>query len=613
MANEIDITIKATDKASATMKAVAAQTDVMASATMRMSQASQLATNITNTLQQAVQTYNQVIASTVGTTAAYSAEVSKLSRLTGETTEETSRVIQVFDDFGVSTGALTMAARKLSQDGLSPSVETLAQLSDQYNALAPGSERVAFLMDKFGRSGLDMARAMEQGGDALRQLAAEQSGSLILTQSQTAAYEAWTLSVDAAEDATASIAAAIGNALTPAVTDFNNQWAEGLTGWAQFISGATGAIGELQREDEILRLTAEALDAQGLAMNRNSRHAGAMTVATQEQRDAALATATAQWDLAHSSEAVTVANIDQGESEEDLAKAEAERVKAIEALTAKNQEYLSWVSQVAGVEQSNADTMAGLQEERLKLQEKYNALMAQGYRATGEGTKLGGVIGELAALDAKMADSAAKYEESINQMIAADLLKQLSTGGLTDAETAYYQKISLEMGLITQEQIDRANEVKAKVDELMAGFPGETPVPEAGQPGFGAAFSAALAGQAGAEAPTPPVVASAQAGVDLGVAGASFTTEERKRLEEGGLAWTDYSTKVQRGVADAIVMYDQWFERLSNLPPVIEVEVRQTIVAPPPATPTSQQVSAVTLTAPAIYITGGTIYAEGVL
>ncbi len=54
-----------------------------------------------------------------------------------------------------------------AKDGIEPSIENLAKLSDEYLALAPGMERTQFLMDRFGRSGDEMGKLLEKGRDFL--------------------------------------------------------------------------------------------------------------------------------------------------------------------------------------------------------------------------------------------------------------------------------------------------------------------------------------------------------------------------------------------------------------------------------------------------------------
>jgi hypothetical protein len=559
MASDVDITIKATDEASRVIEGVADETDDLsqatkknaasardgANATQKLSQASQLAGNVFSQLQQIQQAYNQVVAETIGKTAAYAAEVSSLSRITGQSAQETSRVIQVFDDMGVSTSALQAATKKLSADGISLNIESLAALADEYTALAPGAERADFLTQKFGKSGLDMARAMEQGGDALRAMAAEQSGSLIMTDKLVAMYQKWDESVDGTEDASASIAAALGNVLTPAVTEFNKRWAEGLNGWAAFITGASNAAQIETRMTEILK-------EQGLAVESNRFTTNGMVVATKEQIAAAKEQATTE----HYATGKTKENT---QSNKENAEALAARQAALEAMTAANQEWLGLLGQVSSLEQSNAETMAGLDEQRAAAVEKINTLRAQGYQDESAGSVLGDAIGELAAVDEKIAETSANYQDNINQMIAADVLKRLSVDGLTDAETAYFEKVQLNMGLITEEQIAQAEAIRAAAAELAAAAPGA----EAAAPAEDT-FLAAYKAQA-----DEVIVQKDEVKAVFDESQKAFedaAMSEREMVTGNAAAWEGYTSQLIGNINSLIEKVNEYIAKLGEIP-----------------------------------------------
>lgn len=136
----------------------------------------------------------------VDSTLKYAMEVKALKDITGETAEETSRVIQVMDDFQVSTGELTAAQKKLAEQGLSLNIETLAKLSDEYKKLNSGAERTKFLVDNFGKSGLKMAGAMQAGGDAIREMSAATLESQIFTEQAIRDADEYRLAMDALND-----------------------------------------------------------------------------------------------------------------------------------------------------------------------------------------------------------------------------------------------------------------------------------------------------------------------------------------------------------------------------------------------------------------------------
>ena len=121
---------------------------------------------------------------TVGELITYATEVRELSSITGQSSEETSRLIQVFGDFEIGTGQITAAMRAMRTEGLSPTIDTLASLSDQYLSLAPGVQRADFLFRTFGRAGADLAPLMDQGSAAIRRRAAAVQDGLVLSQQE---------------------------------------------------------------------------------------------------------------------------------------------------------------------------------------------------------------------------------------------------------------------------------------------------------------------------------------------------------------------------------------------------------------------------------------------
>jgi hypothetical protein len=170
----------------------------------------------------AVAALSKGIKETVGVTMDYAAEVRDLQRASGMSAEETSKVIQVFDDMDVSAETLTMSLRKMSQEGITFSVDKMAEMSDEYLKLAEGAERNKFLLDNFGRSGLEMGKALEIGSDAIKQMADNMDGALILTQENVDAAREYEIAMDEMNDAVMGLKVSIGNQLIPVMTDLTN-------------------------------------------------------------------------------------------------------------------------------------------------------------------------------------------------------------------------------------------------------------------------------------------------------------------------------------------------------------------------------------------------------
>lgn len=203
MAQKVEIEVVATDSASTKLSNIANVVTGM--------------NNAIGLVQTAGRAMNEVLKQTVNIAQDYNQQVRDMMLTTGGTATESSKLIQVIDDLGVSYDTLKTALKMASKEGIDPTTEGLARLADEYNALAPGVERNQFLMDKFGRSGLDMARAMEIGGNALRGMAADLDGALVLTEENVRASEEYRRNLDTLQDAIQAQKVAIGNALIPAI------------------------------------------------------------------------------------------------------------------------------------------------------------------------------------------------------------------------------------------------------------------------------------------------------------------------------------------------------------------------------------------------------------
>jgi hypothetical protein len=171
----------------------------------------------------------QALRRTIEETVEYGTEVRQLSSITGEGAEATSRMLQVFEDFDIQGGQVTQMLRALTSQGLSPTIETIARMSDEYLTLAPGVERATFLQENFGRSGADLAAVMEQGSAALLARNAGVERGLVLDQEAIDQTEALRQAQDDLGDAYASIATTIAMVFVPGLTAVFNGLARSIT------------------------------------------------------------------------------------------------------------------------------------------------------------------------------------------------------------------------------------------------------------------------------------------------------------------------------------------------------------------------------------------------
>jgi hypothetical protein len=152
----------------------------------------------------------------------YVQETKKVAMLTGTTTEEASRMIQVADDSRVSVEELTMALRMAAQKGFTPNIEGLAKLADEYNKLPSAAEKAKFAQDNFGRGWVNMAKLLEKGGVAIKANAAAIDQSLIIDAKAVAATDALFKAQDDLNDALTGVRLELAQALLPAMVSLAN-------------------------------------------------------------------------------------------------------------------------------------------------------------------------------------------------------------------------------------------------------------------------------------------------------------------------------------------------------------------------------------------------------
>lgn len=143
----------------------------------------------------------------------YAGQVRDLALVSGTGAEEASRLLQVLDDYQISAQDVTAATRAMTKEGLTPSIDTLAKLSDQYLQINDAQARNEFIIKNLGRSGLQWVNVLQQGSDAIREQSGEVSKSLILNDEMIEKAEKERLAMDALADAWQGFKVQVGAAV----------------------------------------------------------------------------------------------------------------------------------------------------------------------------------------------------------------------------------------------------------------------------------------------------------------------------------------------------------------------------------------------------------------
>lgn len=212
---------------------------------------------------------------------AYDQQVYQLMLNTGGTAEATSRLVQTVDDAGISYETLTTAMKYAVKNGVEPNIKGLADLSDQYKKLKPGVEQGQFLLQKFGRSGLDMARFMDLGSASIQRMSQNTEVGLILNSKAIQQSEEYRINMDNLKDSWDGFVVTTGNQVIPVLNSaisYQNRYADALEAVKNKYGELTPGVRNWRVQEEMNRqqsiAVADATAAHGDALDGivNSAH-----------------------------------------------------------------------------------------------------------------------------------------------------------------------------------------------------------------------------------------------------------------------------------------------------------------------------------------------------
>jgi hypothetical protein len=413
MAEKVEIIVTAKDNASQILRGISSSFGGIGTAV----QAITAGGGIEMLASQIVQFGKQSVAATV----AYADEVRRLSQISGQSAEETSRLIQLADDYKLSVGDLTVAMRKMTSEGITLNTDALAQLSDQYLKLNPGQERAAFLMDKFGRQGVKFAEIMGKGGASIRAMNDQIDDNLLLTDEAVARARQYEMAMDSLQEQSLKLQYALGNELIPVVTDVVTAFND-------------GAERGMDWRDAIYNLITP---AYGLAQAVKS------LTAAHEKNNPEVDAATQSYTAMAKAVKITT------QSEDELA---AETEELAKSQTAANKTYLAQLKDISSAEKDYADEVRTLADERRQVEQERADAIAAGWDTAGNVVREYDAM--LADVGKRAEEAARKHKAATQEIILSNLLAKLSLNEFTDAEFEKYLSVEVAFGRIAQKDKD---------------------------------------------------------------------------------------------------------------------------------------------------------------
>lgn len=277
MAERVTVIVDAKDQASGVLRGITAQMGALGGAVEHLTGAN---INWGNVATEAGRIVADVLRDSYKKYVELATSVRDLSLASGTTAEEASRLLQVLDDFEIKASDVTTATKALTRNGLAPTIQTIAQLSDQYLLLNTAEERNAFITENLGRGGAKWANVLKEGSENILALNDSVNKNLILTDEQIRLYEVQRLALDNLQD--------------------------GVDGWMVQLGQNVGMV--VAYNEALLRAN-EIYEEQGGVVGWNTQQ-------TQEYKDALNQAMAEQLTTADSSLALTGALSESGDSAE---------------------------------------------------------------------------------------------------------------------------------------------------------------------------------------------------------------------------------------------------------------------------------------------------------
>ncbi len=459
MASKVEYIITATDDASATINKVNGELGVSEKQISKVGAESKNTSMTWADLNGAVAlgkeafaVVNQVIDQTIGKFQIYAQQVRDLSVISGQNSQDTSRFIQVLDDFRVSAEDATAATKALTRQGLAPNIDTLASLSDQYLAITDTQQRNEFVLKNLGKAGLEWNQVLQQGSSALRENAAGQNAGLILSQEMLDRAERLRVAQDNLTDSTDALTFSISEDMVPALTGLVNWLNAGAEGWSHFFKGR-------QEQLQIETAMNAILKQQGLSMAEGREPMHGLTKATNDQVEAARAQAVEQWKANDAISNSVTSNKAATISAEELAAAQ-QKVSDI------NNKLVSAIGSLQTADDAYTRNAKGLANQRIDMETAYSDAKSRGYEKTVGEYK--GYEEKIAGLKEKEADLAAERDKQTLQFISNMLLQKLQVDGMTDKEFEAFAKQQKAWGLWSDDTVAKAQKAWLETDKITA-------------------------------------------------------------------------------------------------------------------------------------------------
>lgn len=412
--------------------------------------------------------------------------VRRSANATGMSAEETSRLIQVSDDYGISAEQMTTILEGANKKGFLPSIENLAALSDQYLALEDPLARQKLLIDTLGKSGMQYAEVMKLGGDTLREKAAAVSDNMVMDEKALEQSRAFEMGVDDLEDSLQGLANGVVAKVLPALTGLVGGLADvAETGdlvinWDQKMKDLNvehaGQIRNLygtyeEYENELVRT----LLVTG-RVNENQLEA-AKNTGTYDELLLGLVESfgyynEGQWNMNRSIEEVNrIMAITPGIADDYVGSLHNQATAVYDVDAAMRDLKMSMGTELSDAQDTFVEKVGKLRDKAAELRDKIGELEKKRWLSDAQKTELADLKTQLGDVTGQIDTTTTAYERQGKQILFNILTQRAAADGITEAESKALGQIAVEFGLVDEKTRVAMDAADAWLGSLKEGVP----------------------------------------------------------------------------------------------------------------------------------------------
>lgn len=382
---------------------------------------------------QVIQGLEKAYDATAGAWTDYADSMRLSAQMAGVNVEEMSKLVQAADDFRVPIETMQRSMEMALKNGFVPTIENLANLSDELLAIVDPAERAEAASKIFGKSYADMMPFLLAGGDAIRGATAAVSANLIVTKEAAAQAKAYKDQVDALGDAWTGLKNVAGQAVVPALTEVTESFTTILSNGTNLVDTTVNLTGSY--EDYLVSVAA--VNAE-LKIERDE--VGKTDVIAALFMKDIKTLSEEDYKLVKATEQVTSSAYDFMTAQE---------IAGSTSVTAATEAAAAWDAYVAEVE--NITSLTANFGSIITLAKNYDKVLLD----ITDQTEIMAEepVGSEKWLQAK--DNVDLLKQSMtdlaNQMTLDMLQAAIAIGGITSAEAAAYFQMAADMGIISED------------------------------------------------------------------------------------------------------------------------------------------------------------------